>query len=179
MMRRPPRSPLFPYTTLFRSIGCFLAGRRDVLRLSTHGARSAPQPDLVPVRVGEDSEPAEVAWQVRRRDQPLTAQLFGAVEVGVEVIDPHVDLHALLSSVFRCADAAADRAVAGSGVDEPVAAHGGIGGHLPAEQLGVELLGALRIGADYLKECDWLAHRVSLRSARRTSSDANVSEYER
>src|SRR5256885_12011627 len=26
MIRRPPRSTLFPYTTLFRSVGCCLAG---------------------------------------------------------------------------------------------------------------------------------------------------------
>src|SRR5690348_18038165 len=31
MIRRPPRSTLFPYTTLFRSVGiCFRGGRTDV-----------------------------------------------------------------------------------------------------------------------------------------------------
>src|SRR3712207_7194123 len=33
MIRRPPRSTLFPYTTLFRSRGAFEAGRLDVQRL--------------------------------------------------------------------------------------------------------------------------------------------------
>src|SRR3712207_8566455 len=30
MIRRPPRSTLFPYTTLFRSVGLFLRGRGEV-----------------------------------------------------------------------------------------------------------------------------------------------------
>src|SRR5256885_5597117 len=29
MIRRPPRSTLFPYTTLFRSLGCRPSGRRN------------------------------------------------------------------------------------------------------------------------------------------------------
>src|SRR5713226_10020775 len=36
MIRRPPRSTLFPYTTLFRSI-CFSAPRRNKLQISTEG----------------------------------------------------------------------------------------------------------------------------------------------
>src|SRR2546422_8555692 len=32
MIRRPPRSTLFPYTTLFRSIGSVAWRRRDVVR---------------------------------------------------------------------------------------------------------------------------------------------------
>src|SRR2546425_3738983 len=31
MIRRPPRSTLFPYTTLFRSVGARFAGRRNIL----------------------------------------------------------------------------------------------------------------------------------------------------
>src|SRR3989475_6761901 len=38
MIRRPPRSPLFPYTTLFRSPGCRIEARGDV--------RVLPQPQL-------------------------------------------------------------------------------------------------------------------------------------
>src|SRR3712207_7964851 len=30
MIRRPPRSPLFPYTTLFRSLGCRFVARHQV-----------------------------------------------------------------------------------------------------------------------------------------------------
>src|SRR3712207_8903281 len=36
MIRRPPRSTLFPYTTLFRSTSCYLAEHRkktDIIRL--------------------------------------------------------------------------------------------------------------------------------------------------
>src|ERR1035441_2585931 len=42
MMRRPPRSPLFPYTTLFRSLGCRLATcRRCLPRCPALGGRRA------------------------------------------------------------------------------------------------------------------------------------------
>src|SRR5215470_7768506 len=99
------------------------------------GWRSAPQADLVAVRVGEDGEPAEVAGQVGGRDQPLAAQLLGAVQVGVEVIDPHVDLHALVLRPLAGADPSADGALPGAGVDQAVSAHGGVGSYLPAEQL--------------------------------------------
>src|SRR5256886_17596902 len=39
MIRRPPRSTLFPYTTLFRSTGLFGAGRvsKDHLRVDAYG----------------------------------------------------------------------------------------------------------------------------------------------
>src|SRR2546427_3589460 len=37
MIRRPPRSTLFPYTTLFRSPGCHLQGlRRIEVRVARH-----------------------------------------------------------------------------------------------------------------------------------------------
>src|SRR2546426_5646720 len=47
MIRRPPRSTLFPYTTLFRSCGESAARRR--LALPEHSARSirAVQPPLI------------------------------------------------------------------------------------------------------------------------------------
>src|SRR5438067_7740754 len=41
MIRRPPRSTLFPYTTLFRSAGG--ARRRDAFRADTDGARAEGQ----------------------------------------------------------------------------------------------------------------------------------------
>src|SRR3712207_8791944 len=45
MIRRPPRSTLFPYTTLFRSDGCRLAGLDDValagLVAKAHGGPGA------------------------------------------------------------------------------------------------------------------------------------------
>src|SRR5690606_34771397 len=44
MLRRPPRSTLFPYTTLFRSRG--VRGARDLARLAGGGVRG-PQPTAV------------------------------------------------------------------------------------------------------------------------------------
>src|SRR5437588_12552284 len=37
MIRRPPRSTLFPYTTLFRSLKCEIAASRSAGRLSDGG----------------------------------------------------------------------------------------------------------------------------------------------
>src|SRR5215469_174219 len=123
---------------------------------------SAPQPDLVAVRVGEDGGPAEAAGQVGRRDQPLAAQLLGAVEARVEVLNPHVDLHSRIARAGGRADAPSDRAVTRAGVDQAPPAHGRLWGDLPAERLPVELLCPLVIGADHLEERHWLAHDPSL-----------------
>src|SRR3712207_8235515 len=63
MIRRPPRSTLFPYTTLFRSVG----GRRDV-RL----------PDHHELRPGEEERPdLPQRWHraVRRRPGAAAARL--------------------------------------------------------------------------------------------------------
>src|SRR5260221_4085652 len=50
MIRRPPRSTLFPYTTLFRSLGVPRRRRdrraRSARRHHAAGARKARQPDL-------------------------------------------------------------------------------------------------------------------------------------
>src|SRR3712207_9009865 len=48
MIRRPPRSTLFPYTTLFRSRDLRLARRRDHEAALRHRRRARPaaQPDL-------------------------------------------------------------------------------------------------------------------------------------
>ena len=44
MIRRPPRSTLFPYTTLFRSFDCPAAGRRGRRRLDCAGTERRAQP---------------------------------------------------------------------------------------------------------------------------------------
>src|SRR5260221_9400389 len=49
MIRRPPRSTLFPYTTLFRSRAATPARRRHGSRRST-GVRSEPPPGRRPAR---------------------------------------------------------------------------------------------------------------------------------
>src|SRR5258708_21321872 len=41
MIRRPPRSTLFPYTTLFRSIGCNCGARADFRAHDMRPARGA------------------------------------------------------------------------------------------------------------------------------------------
>src|SRR5215831_19801909 len=125
---------------------------------------SGPQAHLVPVRVGENGEPAEVPRQVGGRDEPLAAELLGPVEVGVQVVDPHVDLDArAFTRRLNGPDAAADRALAALGVDYGVAAHVRVGLRLPAEQLGVELPRPLRVRADDLEPRYWLSHRAPFR----------------
>src|SRR2546426_8558145 len=71
MMRRPPRSTLFPYTTLFRSSGAAAAGDRwggsgrsvvappDDNDLAIHEIRRAPVQEAVAVGVGPGNEPIE------------------------------------------------------------------------------------------------------------------------
>src|SRR3712207_8520547 len=58
MIRRPPRSTLFPYTTLFRSLGALGALRRqaEALRQVAHGDDLAAQVDDAadPRLVGRD-----------------------------------------------------------------------------------------------------------------------------
>src|SRR5438132_5286230 len=59
MIRRPPRSTLFPYTTLFRSIGCYLVsdGGPKPYRLKWRGAsfsNLAVLPHIVPGHRSEE-----------------------------------------------------------------------------------------------------------------------------
>src|SRR5258708_8977422 len=65
MIRRPPRSTLFPYTTLFRSIRRFLAPR---------GASSCPERHAraSPRNPGSD---ACVSFRTRRRSEEHTSEL--------------------------------------------------------------------------------------------------------
>src|SRR2546430_17724044 len=46
MIRRPPRSTLFPYTTLFRSLGLFIAGYTGILLSVTNRPIWADSPWL-------------------------------------------------------------------------------------------------------------------------------------
>src|SRR3989454_3157548 len=54
MIRRPPRSTLFPYTTLFRSRAAVpdLGGRRDRVHGTDRIRRAAPEADGVPAAGG-------------------------------------------------------------------------------------------------------------------------------
>src|SRR3712207_8881432 len=75
MIRRPPRSTLFPYTTLFRSLELTLHGQRPL-----HQPR-VPEHDLVPerqqvlLRLEERREPAEHRAQACGRSEEHTSEL--------------------------------------------------------------------------------------------------------
>src|SRR2546423_10094509 len=70
MIRRPPRSPLFPYTTLFRSVllarGEYALDRRDVFRLflveiglQSQSESEIGRTDVDPVQPGRDLRRSE------------------------------------------------------------------------------------------------------------------------
>src|SRR5258708_40121199 len=46
MIRRPPRSTLFPYTTLFRSVNTSSYSLRNEMQRFSYGGADAPIPDL-------------------------------------------------------------------------------------------------------------------------------------
>src|SRR2546429_4012764 len=46
MIRRPPRSTLFPYTTLFRSISCVARPLDQTSHNSSRDPESSPRPDV-------------------------------------------------------------------------------------------------------------------------------------
>src|SRR3712207_7537235 len=68
MIRRPPRSTLFPYTTLFRSNRC--------LALSEHGADLARRQ---PCRVPEQKRVLLVVREARQHVEDLAALLVATV----------------------------------------------------------------------------------------------------
>src|SRR5689334_23769888 len=55
MIRRPPRSTLFPYTTLFRSVG-EIGCQRGELRIFVGDVAAAPRPHTQPAVVGFDDD---------------------------------------------------------------------------------------------------------------------------
>src|SRR5256885_10985627 len=57
MIRRPPRSTLFPYTTLFRS-----AGRAALAARPRAPAPTSDAPSLAPARLLRIASPAPVIW---------------------------------------------------------------------------------------------------------------------
>src|SRR3712207_7488823 len=56
MIRRPPRSTLFPYTTLFRSDG-LLAQRQGLRDVAGHACAGAPSAEVLVDRVGHRVPP--------------------------------------------------------------------------------------------------------------------------
>src|SRR5260370_11817020 len=69
MIRRPPRSPLFPYTTLFRSVITMFAGWQVIL------ASAVPPPSLAEVAVAVWSE-------------VHTSELHADFETGTRLLPP-------------------------------------------------------------------------------------------
>src|SRR5258707_8342034 len=68
MIRRPPRSPLFPYTTLFRSL-------RSSARRHIHARRSFAIP--APLSVNRPANPPAISCDTRqsRRSEEHTSEL--------------------------------------------------------------------------------------------------------
>src|SRR5438034_3971617 len=54
MIRRPPRSTLFPYTTLFRSVGRHQRGRRAVPAAGAHHSAGGPRGRGYPLARSEE-----------------------------------------------------------------------------------------------------------------------------
>src|SRR2546426_12621718 len=92
MMRRPPRSTLFPYTTLFRSSGAAAAGDRgggsgrsvvappDDNDLAIHEIRRAPVQEAVAVGVGPGNEPIEtLAAEEGPHRRPIHEEVLDAL----------------------------------------------------------------------------------------------------
>src|SRR5258708_29948769 len=70
MIRRPPRSTLFPYTTLFRSLSAILCGQG----IRSAGAGRIPGP-LLPFAVQKAGEAVEIAFwrQIDRKSTRLNS----------------------------------------------------------------------------------------------------------
>src|SRR2546426_4715693 len=65
MIRRPPRSTLFPYTTLFRSVYPDLAVHGD------HDVLVRHERDLDPMHSGEDDRPRSRSWRSEEHTSEL------------------------------------------------------------------------------------------------------------
>src|SRR2546430_10925846 len=74
MIRRPPRSTLFPYTTLFRSSGALARSGRPLARFYGRGAasvlRSASATTAAMIRFA-----SSFLWGSRRRSEEHTSEL--------------------------------------------------------------------------------------------------------
>src|SRR2546430_9798426 len=75
MMRRPPRSTLFPYTTLFRS-----RGRAIEHRVRSAVASCAGHPAVLSYTVGNEIPSQIVRWLGRKRVERFIARLYRAAK---------------------------------------------------------------------------------------------------
>src|SRR3712207_9212665 len=85
MIRRPPRSTLFPYTTLFRSRRRALEGIAGARRLAGVGDHDPGQPAARPQVVGGE-RPALQAQPARALVERVVDRVAGVVQ-DVEVLD--------------------------------------------------------------------------------------------
>src|SRR5215813_12501854 len=84
MIRRPPRSTLFPYTTLFRSDDAIAAVARDEIGFARQSLQDGPREGRVPVviaavspRIAEQRRPAVArALIVRGGGNRLPGRIF-------------------------------------------------------------------------------------------------------
>src|SRR2546430_9178236 len=72
MIRRPPRSTLFPYTTLFRSRKCFQSGRVVFVRRQSIGRRACFAPSHQGAARGSFSSTYPCAHRSQERDRKST-----------------------------------------------------------------------------------------------------------
>src|SRR5690348_17953398 len=80
MLRRPPRSTLFPYTTLFRSASTTLAPGAGPGSVSTSGcSRRSPRP--AGPHGGAASCSSSALWCWRRRSEEHTSELQSPVHL--------------------------------------------------------------------------------------------------
>src|SRR5256885_4533884 len=76
MIRRPPRSTLFPYTTLFRSVQKIFAITLVVLLGATvYGLVRTGEPPKVPPSVGKGKQPVTAQAQLVDRSEEHTSEL--------------------------------------------------------------------------------------------------------
>src|SRR3712207_8992982 len=74
MIRRPPRSTLFPYTTLFRSHQGGVSGRRDTARGEQHD-RKRPGPRDLAHELERGAQLFRRAHELSRRSEEHTSEL--------------------------------------------------------------------------------------------------------
>src|SRR3712207_7170391 len=76
MIRRPPRSTLFPYTTLFRSVDPEVPAQREPISRTPVGVHRADEPlDVLVGRTLVDVARRELPPSVKRRSEEHTSEL--------------------------------------------------------------------------------------------------------
>src|SRR2546430_11763821 len=95
MIRRPPKSPLFPYTTLFRSVRRARLGHPQRRPPDRHGRRGRPA-GRVPRNPNRQPGPARgrgagrpLLRGDRRAQRPLRARQGGCILIPLDVISRH------------------------------------------------------------------------------------------